>query len=68
MRLRLPMNVVPLAHSTASAARRMGCTQQRVLELIEEDALVAVMVNGKPRIPVWNVTDYWRPTTEPRFS
>lgn len=53
-----PSTVVPLGYSLKAAARRLGCSQQMVLEFIAEDEVPAVMVDGEPRVPRGFFTGY----------
>lgn len=46
-----PSNVVPLAYSLKSVARRAGCSQEIVLERLAEDGLPAYSKDGQVRIP-----------------
>lgn len=50
--------VVPLGYSIRSAAKRYGCSQQMLRQLINEDELPAYTKAGELRIPRGYVTDY----------
>jgi excisionase family DNA binding protein len=50
-----PVNVVPLAYTPRSFAKRLGCSRQRVLDLIADDEVPAYMMNGRHWIPRWYV-------------
>lgn len=53
-----PSNIVPLAYSLKSVARRAGCSQEAVLERLAEDGLPAYSKDGQVRIPRGILTNY----------
>lgn len=51
-------NVIPLAYSLKSVARRAGCSQQEVLKRLAEDGLPTYIRGAQLRIPRGVVTGY----------